>query len=431
MSSLTATLLGALQGTLAVLLTTAAGYVAARPAFALLDRPTVARLSRIGSSLFLPLLIISSTGPQLTISSIYKLWIMLVWALLSSAVAHGLGWGELECTLPLLLLESLKTTGVLDVFEMEGSDTLQRARTIVLLNSIVQEIITFALGPRILHLDSKKPTPPPTPASSSEALRPGVPPHALGLPTIQDHEHVGLLDDVSDASGDEDGDDDGDEERTIRTQVDIMSGAAPLATPSKAARLLGLERAQKSTPGKTLGRGVGKTWEAAKVWMNPALVGGLIALILGIIPPFHAAFFSSGGVFTNTITKAADNLGGLFGALQMFTLGATLALTPSSLKAKPTVWVLLVRYVLMPAISMGAVWSTAGRGWYDSDGLMWFLLILVPSGPSALLLLSVAQQEHVDEGPVAGFLIVAYLCAPLMAFVCSLGMSVVQGVQAQ
>ncbi|KZP14457.1 hypothetical protein FIBSPDRAFT_868274 [Athelia psychrophila] len=223
---------------------------------------------------------------------------MLVWALLSSAVAHGLGWvgqrvlrlehwtilaaGRANSNaLPLLLLESLKTTGVLDVFEMEGSDTLQRARTIVLLNSIVQEIITFALGPRILHLDSKKPTPPPTPASSSEVLCPGVPPHALGLPTIQDHEHVGLLGDVSDASCDEDGDDDGHEERTIRKQVDIMSGAAPHAIPSKAARLLGLERAQKSTPGKTLGRGLGKTWEAAKVWMNPALVGGLIALILG------------------------------------------------------------------------------------------------------------------------------------------------------
>lgn len=40
-----------------------------------------------------------------------------------------------------------------------------------------------------------------------------------------------------------------------------------------------------------------------------------------------------------------------------------------------------------------------------------------PSGPSALLLLSVAQQAHVDEGPVAGSMIVAYLCASLMAFV--------------
>ncbi|KZP14458.1 hypothetical protein FIBSPDRAFT_1048786 [Athelia psychrophila] len=64
-----------------------------------------------------------------------------------------------------------------------------------------------------------------------------------------------------------------------------------------------------------------------------------------VIPPFRAAFFSPGGVFAGAVAGAADDLGGLFGALQMFTLGATLALTPSSLKAKPTVWVLLVRYV--------------------------------------------------------------------------------------
>ncbi|KZP30682.1 hypothetical protein FIBSPDRAFT_945616 [Athelia psychrophila] len=200
-------------------------------------------------------------------------------------------------------------------------------------------------------------TPPPTPAASSEVLRPGVPPHAPGLPTIliQDHEHVGLLDD----DGDEDG---ADKERTTRAQVDIMSRAAPHAVPSKAAHVLGIERSKDSTPGKTLGRGLGRTWEAAKTWVNPALVGGLIAPM-----PSSA------------------------GALQMFTLGATLVLTPSSLTAKPTV------YVCMPAIYMGAVWSTAGHGWYDPDGLMWFLLILVPSGPSALLLLSVAQQEHVTR----------------------------------
>jgi len=269
--------------------------------------------------------------------------------------------------------------------------------------------------------------PAPTPPSGSEDLRPGALPHT-GLPTVQDHEHVGLLDDVSDSS---DIDEEDDEERTIRAQVEIMSGAAPHTLPSKAARVLGIERARNTDAGRALGKGAGITWEGAKKWMNPALVGGVVALFLGIIPPFHHAFFAPNGVFTHTITKAADNLGGLFGALQMFTLGATLALTPSSVSAKPTIWVLLVRYVLMPAISMGMVWGTAGRGIYDSDALMWFLLILVPSGPSALLLLSVAQQEHVDEGPVAGFLIVAYTCAPLMAFVCSVGMHVVQAVQAR
>ncbi|KZP30687.1 hypothetical protein FIBSPDRAFT_945621 [Athelia psychrophila] len=243
---------------------------------------------------------------------------------------------------------------------MDGSDTLQSARTIVLLNSIVLGIITFALG--------------------------------------RDYEHTELPEDISDASGDEHGDEEGgDENRTIRGQVYLMSGAAPHAITSKASRVLGVERAKNSQPGKALGRGVGKTWEAVKAWMSPALGGGVVALILGIIPPFHTASFSPKGVFTNMITKAADNLGGL---LWMFILGATLAITPSSLKAKLTLWVLPVRYVFTPAISISATWGT-GRGWYDSDRLM-LLLISVPSGTSALLLLSVAQQAHADEGPGRG-----------------------------
>ncbi|KZP30668.1 hypothetical protein FIBSPDRAFT_945602 [Athelia psychrophila] len=205
--------------------------------------------------------------------------------------------------------------------------------------------ITFALGPHALHLDSKKPTPPPTPSSSSEVLRPGAPLHSLGLSTIQDHEHVGLMDDGSDISGDEDGDD---EQRTIGEQVlDIMSALG------------------------------------------------------SIIPAFHMAFFSPGGVFTNTITKAADNLGGLS---CMFILGATLAFTPPSLNTKPTVWVLLVRDVFIFSRHID------GCGFPSFDNCIRrrfyprFLLILVPSGMSPPLPLSVA------------FLIVAYLCTPLIAF---------------
>lgn len=111
--------------------------------------------------------------------------------------------------------------------------------------------------PHIIHLDSKKPTPaPPPPSSSSAALRPGAPPHFLGLPTIQDHEHVFLPYDVSASSGDEDRDEDGaDEERTIRVQVNIIAGDAPHTIPSKAVRVLGIERAKKSAPGKTMGWG--------------------------------------------------------------------------------------------------------------------------------------------------------------------------------
>ncbi|KAF7976240.1 hypothetical protein HWV62_7276 [Athelia sp. TMB] len=456
-SSLTAVLTGALQGTIAVLLTTYCGYLAASPRFALLDRATVARISRLGSSLFLPALIISSTGPELTMASITRLWIVLVWAVLSSAIAYGLGlagqrvlglehWTILAAgransnTLPLLLVDSLAST--------ESKD--DRAAEL----NVRQEIITFAIGPRLLAMDNLKLLRPDTP---DDVFRSSALPYQLGLPRSHDDEYLGLLDDYAD-------DEEVIDERMIQDIPNQPVVPTSHAVPAKEAKTLGIEMAKNHAM---------SIWSTAMAWMNPALVGGVIALILGIVPLLHHAFFAKDGVFTHTITKAAGNLGGLFllrvtlvhatrdpaplassllditspSAISeilrkntdcMFTLGATLALTKTSLTAKPTIWLLLVRFILMPAISMALVFATAGRGWYDSDGLMLqltqcpssrFLFILAPSGPSALLLLSVAQRAGADEGPVAGFLTVAYLCAPLMAFVCSLGMRVVQIVQ--
>ncbi|KZP30711.1 hypothetical protein FIBSPDRAFT_926191 [Athelia psychrophila] len=225
-----------------------------------------------------------------------------------------------------------------------------RGRALVLLNSIVQDIIIFALGPHVLHLDSNKPTPPPTP--SSEALRPGAPLHSLGLPMFQDHERICLLADVSDTSSDEDGDD---EERTICGQVDIVSGPA---RPRH-------RKGEEEHAWKDAGQGI---WED---------VGGGE----GVDEP--RACGRDRCDYPREPHPADIHR-------------ERVALTPSSLKTKPTVWVLLVR----------------------------FLLILVPSGPSAPLVLSVAQQANAEE-PVGDFLIVVYLRAPLMTFLYSVGMTIV------
>ncbi|KZP11224.1 hypothetical protein FIBSPDRAFT_962438 [Athelia psychrophila] len=250
---------------------------------------------------------------------------MFVWALLINDIAHSLDWAgqrvlwlenwmilaasraSSNALLLLLLLESPKMTG----------RYAARARTIMLLNSMM------STAPFVRAADN------PGPRSSAEG-------------------------DVSDASDNEDSDAEG---RTIGGQADIMSGAAPHAIPSKVTRVrvFGIERAKKRTPGKTLGNGLGKTWEAERASMNPALVGGLAVLYLRLC--------------------SAD---------------------------------------VRPEGQADRVGSAAR-----------FMYILVSSSPPFRLLLSVAQQVHVDEGPVAGFLVVTELCAPLMVFVCSMGMAVV------
>lgn len=84
---------------------------------------------------------------------------------------------------------------------------------------------------------------------------------------------------------------------------------------------------------------------------------------------------------------------------------------------------MVIRFLIMPTLSLLFVWLTAGRGWYIDDRLVWqvltsfsvasaysniicrFLLAIIPAGPSAMLLASVAENVNVDQGPIAGYLV--------------------------
>ncbi|EPQ54205.1 hypothetical protein GLOTRDRAFT_44443 [Gloeophyllum trabeum ATCC 11539] len=420
-SSLTATLVGALEGSISVLLTAFAGYLTSY--YGLLDRPTVKKISNVSSLLFLPCLIVVQMGPQLTVKEISKLWIMPVWGAFSSLIAHLVGWAGMAAlnlpawtivasgrananALPLLLLHSLENTGVLDSLKKEGesvSTTLDRAKSIVLLNSIIQQMVTFGLGPMVFRIDkarAKKDGGDDDP----EGLRPGRQPH--GYPTVQDREHVGLLHDY-------DGDDQDADDYTgpLHRLEDVPNMELYSRLPP---------RMRKAVDA------VSKPLNKVLAVFNPPLIGGIVALIIGITPPLHEAFLSKDGIFYNTLTEAVSNLGQLFVTLQMFVLGAQLATVKSANPGvKSTLWVLLIRYGFMPAVSLAFVYFTAGRSWYTNDPLVWFLLILVPSGPSAMLLMNLAELMNIDQGPVAGMLTISYLVSPLIAVVCSLGLQVV------
>ncbi|KAI0341980.1 hypothetical protein BDW22DRAFT_1358095 [Trametopsis cervina] len=410
--------LGALEGSLSVLLTLFAGYCAAR--LRLLDHNTVHRLSKICSSLFLPCLIVEQMGPELTAANLAKLWIIPAWGLVSTAVAHLLGWlGQAvfktpywvivasgrpnTSALPLLLLQSLETTGVLKSLAAPGADTakvLARAKSYILLNVVVQQTITFQLAPSVLRMDDGKhadeeqgpATLAPVPRKPSGSLDPGV----------QDEEHVGLL-----------ADHDGHSYGTSQAS-DFPSALAPIADQPDIhwpQRIQFLESPLKRIYAS----------------MSPPLIAAIIALILGLIPALNYAFFDKDSALYSTLTQSVENLGELFVALQMFTVGAQLALVP---EVRPeyagTTYAMLVRFLVMPGLSLLFVWGTAGRGWYVDDKLVWFLLVLIPSGPSAMLLANVAEIVDVDQGPIASYLTFSYFFSPLMAAVCSLGLIVVE-----
>ncbi|KAI0369711.1 hypothetical protein BV20DRAFT_967713 [Pilatotrama ljubarskyi] len=413
--TLISTFLGAFQGSISVLLTLLAGYIMARRGF--MDHKTVRNVSKLCTSLFLPCLLIEDMGPQLTVSKLRDVWIIPLWGLVSTLLAHGIGWvGKrvmklpywtiAACgrpnsnALPLLLLQSLEHTGVLDTLSQQGesvSETLDRAKSLILLNAIVQQTFTFQFTPGIMRRDDgqRKQDDP------EDRLQPG--PGRL-TSVVQDQERVGLLDDHEHDS------DDSEETRAngYRNALDDIADQPDVHWPE---RLRPLEKPLK------------KFWS----YMSPPLIGAIIALIFGMVPLLHQEFLKEDGIFYTSITQAIENLGELFVVLQTFMVGAELAIVPSTHPGVlATSWVLLVRFIVMPAVALLFVLATAGRGLYVDDRLVWFLLILIPAGPSAMLLVSVAEMVNISQGAIAGYLTIAYMISPIMAVVCSLGLEVVE-----
>ncbi|KAH9859036.1 auxin efflux carrier [Lenzites betulinus] len=407
------TFVGALQGTVSVLLTLLAGYIMARRDY--LDHKTVRHVSKLCTSLFLPCLIVEQMGPQLTAATLSNVWIIPLWGLVSTILAHAVGWAGKRVlrlpywtiaasgrpnsnALPLLLLQSLESTGVLDTLSQPGEavgDTLARAKSLILLNAIVQQTITFQFTPSIMARDGdphKDDDP-----EAQDMLRPG--PGRLTT-VVQDQERVGLLEDHDHDSGDAD----------VGGYGGALDDIADQPNVHWPKRIQPLEKPLK------------KVWS----YMSPPLIGAIIALIIGITPALHQLILNKDGALYTSFTQSIANLGELFVVLQTFIVGAELALVKSSHPGVlATSWVLLVRFIVMPAAGILFVLATAGRGLYVDDRLVWFLLVLIPAGPSAMLLVSVAELVDISQGAIAGYLTVAYMVSPLMAVVCSLGLEVV------
>lgn len=220
---------GAFQGSISVLLTLLAGYIMARRGY--LTHETTRHVSKLCTTLFLPCLIVEQMGPQLTVSKLADVWIIPLWGLASTILAHGVGyigkrvmrlpyWTVAACgrpnsnALPLLLLQSLEHTGVLDTLSQRGEsvkDTLERAKSLILLNAIVQQIFTFQLAPSIMARDDRHKHSEDGP-DSQDRLRPG--PGRL-TSIVQDPERVGLLHDEYDDE-DENGEEDAELTRAER-----------------------------------------------------------------------------------------------------------------------------------------------------------------------------------------------------------------------
>lgn len=160
-------------------------------------------------------------------------------------------------------------------------------------------------------------------------------------------------------------------------------------------------------------------------FLHAPLIGAVIGPIIGLAPPLHKAFFGdpqNGGIFTGWLMDSVKKVGGLFAALQVFVVGVKLSSSMRKMKrgedSGSVPWVLLVfvtimRFIVWPAISIAFIYGLASRTTVlDADPILWFAMMLMPTGPPAMKLTALADVSGSNENEkmsIAKFLCVGNL----------------------
>lgn len=303
--------------------------------------------------------------------------------------------------LPLLLVQSLQSTGILDSLD-SSSDTIDRAKSYFLVNAMVSNSLTFALGPRLLNGQNE------------------------------------------DAPDDEPEKDDGNED-----QEDAERGS--------------LNEHQEETeetsllPNRVVRRGVEASYYTKKrlskyysqlsprtqnvldflyQFWNPPLIGAVIGGIVGLVPALHRLFFNKpqeGGYFNAWLTSSIKNIGDLFASLQVVVVGVKLSQAmlrykkgeqSGSVPWKPFTIITVVRFIIWPLISIPLIYLLASKtSVLSDDPILWFAMMMMPTGPPAMKLTALADVSGAgdeEKMSIAKFLTVSslYLSPRLVLMFC-------------
>ncbi|KAI9644843.1 hypothetical protein NHQ30_006870 [Ciborinia camelliae] len=426
--------LGALQASLTVLLTISYGVIASR--FNLLKESSTRDISKTAVRLFLPALLITNVGEELKPGTAYRYVPVLsdgqVWALIYTLSSMVLGmllkrafkfpaWCvpaicfNNTTSLPLLLIQALDTAGILTSLKMSDSDTssaaLSRAKSYFLVSSMVGNSLTFALGPKLLDDEE-------APDISDEDSKPN---HTRNfsnghLRSESDEEYANPIN--SDGRTAEEEEEHDNETSTLLPQNIARNGNTAIQKSKKEWKKIPLS--------------IRNTISTLYSFINAPLLGTLLGALLGLVPPLHRAFFAppqSGGIFKAWLTSSIQNIGELFAALQLVVVGAKLSSSLMRMKkgessgkvpSSVVLTICFIRFILWPVVSIAVIYVIARKtGWLDEDPILWFVLMLMPTGPPATKLTALADVSGADEEEkmaIAKFITVAYAISPLICF---------------
>ncbi|KAJ4350405.1 uncharacterized protein N0V89_009026 [Didymosphaeria variabile] len=449
-SGLLSSFVAAIQASLSVLLVISYGAIAAH--LKLLDSENGKAISKICVKMFLPALLLVQLGSEMHAGSAHRYGIVVVWALLAHVISFLIGIAAhvlfkmpdwITCAImfnnttsyPLLLIQSLDETGILGVLVGEDDSTkamTARAKSYFLVFSTISSCLTFAVGPRLIDSEHAPDSDEEDRSLSSSSGTLTDPDERAadadgGVQEIRPSERTGLLGAPSSRR------------RADRDRARHASVASITFFPSKP-KFTTVKRRPRYIPHLKWSELSSRT----KWWLlffydflNAPLIGAVMGAIIGLVPPLHKAFFSDtfdGGVFTAWLTESFKSLGQLFVPLPLVVAGIVLyssyqdsrhASRTGPVAKVPlltTLFILVVRFVVWPALSIGAIYgivkSEGKRGLLGDDPMLWFTMMLMPTGPPAFKLITMVQVSEAgaeDEQHMAKILTISYIVSPILA----------------
>ncbi|KAJ6481040.1 auxin efflux carrier [Mycena sanguinolenta] len=430
-SGLLETFLAAIQASLSVLLVMLYGGIAAW--MNILTPANTKAVSKICVRMFLPALLITKIGSELHSGSAGRYAIVLLWAVVCHLVSFVFGviahrllgmpdWTTAAVmfnnttSYPLLLIAALEETGVLNALVLGDeapSAAVERAKSYFLVFATVSSCLTFAVGPRLIDSEHA-PEPEKSDDDDDEDHDDAAPTEHTGLLTsaaspYNYHRHDSFL---------------------LSTRRHLSSHTPP---PTRRPTLIPKKRWNRLTPRS-------KWWLVFLCdFLNAPLLGALLGAVIGLTPPLHRAFFNptqDGGIFTAWLTASLKNIGGVFVTLPVVVAGVSLYSarphrsenheetrddeTQSSTKIRaPIIFILLTRFVVWPLLSISVIYLLASRtALLGGDPMLWFALMMMPTGPPATKLVALVQVSGAgeeEERSISRILGISYLVSPILS----------------
>ncbi|KAK3290483.1 auxin efflux carrier [Chaetomium fimeti] len=430
--------IAAVQASVSVLLVLLSGGIAAH--LKLIDRVDTKSISKICARIFLPALLITKVGSELHASSAGRYLVIVVWGIIVHIVSFLVGlWGHRvlgmpdfvtpailinnSTSYPLLLITALEDTGILDsliVTDETAKQLMERAKAYLLVYSTISNCVTFAVGPRLIDSEhAAEDEDEDDKTRDSQGNR-----HAhifAAVPDEEANEETRLLDNHLPNRSPHP------RRRSSFSFSLPRESGKPQSTPDH-------RRPWFMSPQRWNRLSVRVKWWFLFIldFFNTPLLGAIIGAVVGLVPQFHRAFFNNadnGGIFTAWLTSALKSIGGLFVTLPVVVAGITLFCSTKeardnnestmNLPLGTTLYILFIRFIAWPAVSISTIYVLAANtSLLGSDPILWFCLMMMPTGPSAMKLITlvqVAEGSKESEKMTVRLLTISYLISPVLS----------------